>query len=329
MNQTGSTCEILNLVAIDGKNYKFLICGVMFVYLALLLLVKLPGIPYNVKEVYSNGSIYIEALKFSLVFFTAFGFPLAMVLYAIKRKRCCTRVILLCLLLHIFFTWLLVRAFLPEESIYDILGYPTWGSWREMELFFRFFGFFGLFSGAMFCLSLGVVHFFLPLDRALKRLTKNICLVYAFALVPASYCIVVILAGTDNIIELLPNEGYSFYCLSLLIYLILLLMSALLVSLLHRLSSFLVFIGVLIVIVAIIPLGFWLVQLGFEQVIFKYEKRFSALQFLLSSNRESYISVAQLFPRFVVAHLGLIFGMAIVQWHIWLSMVRFRAFREV
>ncbi len=49
-----------------------------------------------------------------------------------------------------------------------------------------------------------------------------------------------------------------------------------------------------------VPVGYYLLQTATEEFIFKYDQVFSALQFLLSSNRDNYIASDKLFFRFVI-----------------------------
>ena len=65
------------------------------------------------------------------------------------------------------------------------------------------------------------------------------------------------------------------------------------------------------------PVGYLLLDLGLEDVLVKYGKAFSAMQFLLSASRESYAAPMELVFRFLVAHTGIVAVGALCQAPFW------------
>ena len=72
-------------------------------------------------------------------------------------------------------------------------------------------------------------------------------------------------------------------------------------------------------------LGWGLLQAGTEPMLIKYGKAFSALQFLLSEDREHYVRGAALFARFVLAHGLLLLGVCGLAHLVWPSSGNWRA----
>jgi hypothetical protein len=66
-----------------------------------------------------------------------------------------------------------------------------------------------------------------------------------------------------------------------------------------------------------VPLGWWLLLQGLEQVIVKYDVVWSAQQFLLGHNRKLQLSEGQLFTRWAMLYVGLLglcsFGMSLAR----------------
>ena len=67
-------------------------------------------------------------------------------------------------------------------------------------------------------------------------------------------------------------------------------------------------------------------QSGLESFVIKYGKVFSAMQFLLSSDRDNYVQAQELFVRFCIAHYAFLFLIATLQLHNWLETIA--SFRE-
>ena len=296
------------------KKYLPILAKVLVLYSALFIVYNIPAVPYNVKELYAGGAV-LGSLGLTLVFLHCLGFPLAAVHYAIHQNELNRTPWLRYFLGHILVAWLLIRVFIPFEAIYDIVGYPTWGVVFELELAFRFFGFFALISGALFLAAITFTSFADHKAEIKSKLVINTWLLYFVVVVPWCFIVVVALAGTDNIIELLPNEGYSFYCLFIVLYFIFTFCLATKLSLTLKSGrvkkiSLLVFLTIVST-----PIMFYFMQLGTENYVLKYKKIFSALQFLLSTDRKSYADPSALMIRFAIAHLAFIGLFMMTQWY--------------
>jgi hypothetical protein len=77
-------------------------------------------------------------------------------------------------------------------------------------------------------------------------------------------------------------------------------------------------------LVLILPLAYGAVLLGTEQEIIKYGQEFSALQFLLSPDRQSYVSGGSLVFRYVIAHFSIQALLVVTQIPVWLWLAQGR-----
>jgi predicted membrane-bound spermidine synthase len=129
------------------------------------------------------------------------------------------------------------------------------------------------------------------------------------AILPLVHGVVVELAATDNLTELMAGGGSFRASLSLGAYLALLGAGGAAAAQALRLRAARgLWIGVVLVS---IPIGWLLLQVGTEAVLVKYGRAFSALQFILSTDRANYAAGVELFLRFLAAHF---FGLLICAW---------------
>jgi hypothetical protein len=139
----------------------------------------------------------------------------------------------------------------------------------------------------------------------------------AALLFPLQYRIVVGEAATDNLTELINNSASVQACLLLAAYMLLIgTAGSLLASLRARAGALRIALA-LLTVAASLPFGWLLLSNGTESFIVKDAKAFSALQFLLSTDREHYATGRDLWRRFAAAHLGAICLIAIAQYPLW------------
>lgn len=295
-------------------NYLPIIFKILLLYIAILSAYFIPSMPYNVKELYAGGGI-LGAIGLTLVLLNSFGFPMAAIQLLAKKERLNRKQLIGYFLLHIAIAWLLIRIFIPFEAIYDIVGYPTWGVVFEVELAFRFLGFFSVISATMFLAALSFTNFPNINQYNKTRLKINAWLMFLLIVIPFNFLVVVVLAGTDNIIELLPNEGYSFYCLFIVLYFMVTFFLATKLSISIKLKRFKQTLLLTLVVLITTPIMYFCLQLGTENYVVKYKKVFSALQFLLSTDRKHYAETNVLMIRFAIAHIGFIALFIFTQWY--------------
>jgi hypothetical protein len=202
------------------------------------------------------------------------------------------------------------------ESIHDIVGSPILTNIPvELELFLRLNAFIGIFSLLLF----GAVMMVNSLSGYYHRLFRYyITGFFSFIiLLPIYYWGVVLEASTDNITELLPDEGRSCWVVLIALYIFLSGFIGSACSALLALKQGYKLIWILLAGVISYPLGYLLMQWGTEQFIMKYGVVFSALQFLFSTDRNHYIVDEVLKLRFYFAHTAFISMIIITQYPQW------------
>lgn len=298
-----------NSESLNGRNVKklgglFGLASSIFFWGMLVIASQNKDVPYNVRELFSSHYPAVSSLGITLLLYWCFAYPLLFLLNILSKNTSQNWFWFRSMLTHSFGAWLLIRFIVPIESIHDVIGSPILSIPNELEMCFRFLGLFGVFSlmmmGGSHCALLSVVA-----NREFKRLffLGGFCLVLVL---PICFWIVVVVAATDNLTELMDNGGYSFFIINILVYLFL-------ISWLGTFTALVVVFRIfknIFLLVAIIfisfPLGYQLLSWGTEQFVLKYNAIFSAMQFLLSSERQNLISDSVLRIRFFIMHLGFI-----------------------
>jgi hypothetical protein len=207
---------------------------------------------------------------------------------------------------------LLLWSSVPTESIHDIVGSPVLGWPWEWELLGRFLALFSLWSVAATAGTLIAAWRLLPNAKS-ALLGWSIG---AFLLIPLSYYIVVSEASTDNLVELIANNGSmgAFLLIGLAMAEIAFggTTAALASSpgLAHRTRA-------VALVLACGILAYFALYFGTEQVIVKYGQVFSAMQFLLSSDRSNLAAPGELIARYIVLYGLLIAAIMMVQYPLW------------
>jgi len=275
------------------------------------------AVPYNIRELVAGDFVFFNSIALSLSFFWCLAFPILYLMRAIKQKMNA----LLCFIygvgIHSFFAWVFIRIAAPIESIYDVVGFPVLGVFPEVEIFVRFFVLFSVFSFALFGSTLSVLSIIGLKERLAVYFVSGF--VIMCLLLPLDFWIIVIEAATDNLTELMMNEGYSFAVIGFVLYLFLFSFAGALLA-----SSFIfrrvsVFVWAISVVLLSFPLGYMFLTWATEEFIFKYDQVFSALQFLLSPDRAHYLTGEALFIRFCWTNFILLVLVCVAQFSFWLG----------
>lgn len=261
-------------------------------------------LPYNVRELIAGDYAFFRCVGMSMSLFWCLGFPVWFLSNAIKKKMNAFLCFIYGVGIHSFFSWVLIRTAAPVESIHDIVGYPVLDIPAEIEMFLRFFSLFSVLSFALFGGVLSTI--------AITRVEKKTGIYFAMGLIavivmlPIHHWVIIIAAATDNLTELMVEEGYSFAIIGIFLYFFVFGFAGSMVSAaiaLYRTLNFLWAIGVVLIS---FPLGYMLLNWGTEAVIYKYGQVFSALQFLLSPDREHFLAENELFISFCWANFILL-----------------------
>ncbi|MGD8388295.1 MAG: hypothetical protein PVG49_14220 [Desulfobacteraceae bacterium] len=258
----------------------------------------------------------ISSILFVIYMYLSFGVPILYAQLSVYRERK-VFIYLAILIIHCIISYIMLRFAVPMESIGDIVGAPILSWPWELETIVRFIPLyfvviFSITFAAVICL---VIYMGARTTVLMERM------LFGAIFLPLSHWVVVRKAATDNLVELMDGGGTVLT--SLLIWLCILALAltasqiALLATRIRRkvlgfsLASFL----------CSFPGAFLCLHYATEHHIVKYGKEFSALQFLLSTDRENYAQLPELLIRYAMAHIGLVFLIAFVQVPFWVWIV--------
>lgn len=281
---------------------------------ALSLAVHLPGVPYNVRELVAVGPLgLVSSLSLAVSLFLLANGPMVL----LGRSPLWVLAAPLALPLMGALCFALLRVGVPLESIHDVVGSPVleW-SW-EWERLLRFMALWTAIG-----LQVGLACLFVAMLLNPRRLPAfvNGLLVTVLLAYPLHWAVVE-RAATDNLVELMAHQA-SFWAASCLAFGavgVCLAASSLsaLVAEPRRWRSLVPAIGFGALLAPLALLT------GLEESVIKYGKVFSALQFLLSTDRTQYVDGLALWMRFVSVLVALVLGLAVLQhvgWRVAASM---------
>ena len=259
-------------------------------------------VPYNVRELLRHDSPVRAALLLAVACYWIAVWPLWL-----ARRRISARARLLQLPFGLFVyglvVFLLLRLAVPDESLHDLVGSPILGWGGQWETGARWIALAAV-PGTMLYLAAQSVR------RWRGRTLGAIHFWAALPVLAVAYWAVVHRAATDNLVELIATPrplAFAALCGALW-----LLFSA--AALLASPPSAATRYGRLVAAALSLPLAASLVHVGLADEIDKYGQRFSALQFLLSADRQNYAAPAYIWLRYAGVHLLVIAGLAFIQW---------------
>jgi len=269
-------------------------------------------VPYNVREMFTKIPGHLAALLFPAVLFAVFLPPALAARWLARGSWNRNFLYPAMVVTHALVAWAGVRAVVPLESIWDIVGSPVLHWPGDLELIGRFAALFGaasilLTGGTLLAGALGGLEGF---GRAFLR-----WLFVGLPLLLVAHLVVVVWADTDNLTELMAGGGglaSSFW------------LSAWVLSLAAGGAALAQLLApgarrgtAVLLAAASVPFAWMAVSLGTAPAIAKYGAVFSALQFLLSSDRAHYAAGSALIARYVAAHAAALAAVAITQAPLW------------
>ena len=280
----------------------------------LAILIRLPGVPYNIKELVAPGIaglLSITGIVLALLWLINGHFLL------LRNTQSAHRVLLflpIWLVVHALVTWTLLRIGVPLESIHDIVGSPVLGWVWELEMIGRYVALHSAYASALIGAILLTAGICGKGQKRLVAIWAGWCLLLAWPL----HAVIVDYAATDNLTELMREGGRFQYAFLLFLGAFLASLTATLLASLPTQRSGLLVKGTMIPLAAAGAIAcLWF---GCEPMIIKYEKVFSAWQFLLSPDRNHYITGLQLWLHFAVAFAAYIGIVAILHYPLWKKM---------
>ncbi|MDH4392548.1 MAG: VanZ family protein [Aquabacterium sp.] len=266
-----------------------------------------PGAPYNLRELFPRTPLgLVGTLAVVAVAWWLLALPLQQYrLWLAAPWR--ANGLLVWLPLAGLPAGLALLLFVPQDSLADIVGSPVWGGPGWLETLLRY----QALHAALALAATGAAWLVarLALGRAASLLPRWVMTLLLWAL--PLHALVVTWAATDNLVELMRGGGGLLASLLLFSGLLCLLAMA---SALAAVAAGLPHRARLLVLAAMAwPLGTAALWHGSEHLLYKYDKVFSAAQFILSTDRNHYAALPDLWLRYALACLALVALSALLQ----------------
>ena len=298
--QAVSTSNTNTITPTLGQQQPYLSAVIKFALtvIAFIFLADQNFVPYNLRELLGQGAM-VQSVSVAGALFFCFSF---WSVWFSRHHKTQPMLLLPLLFLHsqVFFWWLYLTV--PLEVLQDFVGASHWQSLPALDMALRF-------SALMLILQLPLL-----LNAILSFGTKRTLLPLWIILLPFAFLlwhlVVVVFAITDNITELMAGGGS--WLSSILLWLWLqgvFLCSHWLGSLVRDFQPKVVFIRLLLISIFVYS-SFALMSMALEAHIYKYGKTFSALQFLLSPDRNNYVPMQQLAFSYYLAVVAFIFALS-------------------
>lgn len=259
----------------------------------------LPQVPYNVRELLAPGGLPWPSVVVSAAALALFGAPGWLAVMAVPRPAVPAAATAMGLAGVPVVLALLLYVGVPRESVHDIVGSPVFGAAAAGETVGRLAA---LLLGAVWSLAVGHALHGGTLPRGQRGAGVAHLLLHGCWVVPVWHLIVVRWAGTDNLTELMVGGGGIYATTCLLAYGVLVGVTGSALWRAVRRPGVRRTLGAMAVLLASTLAGWVLLAVGTESAIVKYGRVFSALQFLLSTDRSAYADGLALVSRFAVAH---------------------------
>ena len=285
--------------------------GLTILVLATLLwlLARLPGVPYNVVKLMPIGLVgWASAAGLALAAWWLAALPVAAMVVASRRVAMALPA---WLLLHALVAFAVLRLMVPLPMLHKVIGSPVLalsGPWEDLLRYLA------LHVALLLPLCGGaLVVQVLRQPAALARLLYWLLLVALLAW-PLHWA-VVDRAATDNLVELMRGGG----SLGASAWLATAVMAvgagagALACLMVDRRQAGML-LGLLVIAAAVTAAA---LVAGLEPMLVKYDKAFSALQFILSASRQDYASGTELLARAALAFIGVVAMLAWLQLPWW------------
>lgn len=276
-----------------------LLCGGPLVFwLVGSVAMSFSEVPYNVRKLFGGGHPVLTLFMLCLALYWICGVPVWLRVWLARGSWLRVPACGVLVIIHGAVCYTLLRLSVPVEMIHKIVGSPVLGWPWEWELIGRFLALFAIPSVLMTGALLPV-----PLGAGDVRDLPWRWFAVAAVLLPLAHWVVVIQADTDNLVELMAGGGTWFSSILLGGWLYVMFQTGTILA--ARVAGHwrVSMTAALVFVVFSIPLCYALLWAGTENDIYKYEKHFSAMQFMLSPDREHYLGGGGLVARYSVVHL--------------------------
>lgn len=285
---------------------------------ALVVAGSRPGMPYNVRELFDGREGMVAALVLSWVLWSLWSLPLVLLEQWAVHPEASLR-LAYGLPAVVALPSLLMVLGMPEESLGDIVGAPVLGWQDQLEEGLRYAALHATVLLAATGAAWMVVRVASSLRFELLQRWLVVVLVWAVPL----HLVIVEWACTDNLVELMRGGGSAgasvllFGGLTALFGFAFALAAALCGVGWPGCTVRLLWLAALAWPMAVAGLWF-----GSETALDKYDRTFSAAQFLFSVDRDHYAAAPLLWWRFALACVGLVLAATAVQGPRWRRLAR-------
>jgi len=297
------------------------------IVIAVRLVLREPGIPYNVRELFLDQASLSALVFFALTLIWIGAGPMLLAHVLLRSRRSYLMAPLALIVVSLVSKMLLSRS-VTYESIDDIIGSNNlfglvtrehvWGaSWGRMfnalgpdavDFIERRVRYTALYSIPLLglALTLMVAARSPTASRRFNTLDRFLLLIAAAGWLWLARTVVVTWAATDNLTELIARRAVFGISGEWFLFAIPVLVGVSVVLLMRAAAQpnwWPVAIGATI---AALPVGWALLNLGLEPQVEKYGYRFSGAQFLLGPDRRNTLSESVLFARWAAVQLGVV-----------------------
>ncbi len=298
-----------------------MVAAIVFTIKAVL---RLPGIPYNVRELFLDNASLSALVFFSLTLLWV-GAGAMLVAHLVRGSRRAYLVVPLALVLVSLVSKMLLSRSVTYESIDDIIGSnnlfglvtrdSVWGAaWKRafftlgpnvVDFVERRVRYTALYSIPL----LGLASTFSLTTRRpeatarMKPLDRSLLVMCAATWFWLARAVVVTWAATDNLTELIARRPVFGIAGEWYLFAIPVLIGVCVVQLLRAVERQGWWPVAIASAIAALPVGWVLLQLGLEPQVEKYGYVFSGAQFLLGPDRRNTISESALFARWVALQI--------------------------
>ncbi|MDE2274691.1 MAG: hypothetical protein KGK09_00195, partial [Burkholderiales bacterium] len=304
-----------------------LAAGVVALALLMAVATRLPGMHYEARALLNPAHVLAAPLLFALFVFWLAGLP---ALYArwLAEQRAAALLWPAALALQAVLGWALVREAVLPAMIHKVAGYPVLGWPWHWETLLRFSALevavAVLLTGgciaarALQPAALGTRPDPGPQTGPRSGRAPRVWLFWAALLLPVLHLGIVVEAATDNLTELMVDGGGLRSSAALVAWGLLVGLAGSLLAQAGpgprgRIGTIGPIGRALALAVLSVPLGGAILAFGLESQVHKYGATFSALQFMLSADRQHYAVGWALALRYLMFHAAVVAVVALAQ----------------
>lgn len=273
---------------------------------------QIDKIPYDIREITAEANVF-QLLLLWLALVVAMVLPLVL---AHKESNSSAYLTLLTYPLLSFFSvfiFFLLFFSVPMESIHDIIGFPILDWPWQWESIGRFSF---LYAGVVWCM-LG--SYFLIEEGDNRKIKFYRWLLLSMLIVPISHYVIVTQAATDNLTELMRNNGNWLSSFFIFLFLFNFFYTTNLIGSFISRAQQLKPSSIIFIFISI-PISYFFANNAAEDLIVKYGQVFSAMQFLLSPDRKNYLSPDVIYIYYLVAYIVALLSIVWFQMIYWFKL---------